>query len=721
MMMQWVTFLEAAQQVKQSLDAISTIGKFVQLKKRGRNHLGLCPFHNEKSPSFNVSAERGLFKCFGCGESGDSISFLMKIENKTYGDVIREQAETLGLSIKASNQADEQAFQKQLDDKQKLLQLMQLATQFYQSHLTSPAGASAKAYLEESRGYTLTQLAPFQLGASPDGWDALTTYLLSALPFLQQEPQWLETAGLASPRQNNNGYYDKFRDRLLFPIHNPKGEVVAFGGRAFSAEVQPKYLNSPETPLYHKSSTLYGFFQGKETIRKRKRAIVMEGYFDVLATHLAGFSEAVATCGTALTEDHLKLLMKSGIEQLFLCFDSDKAGQAAALSGIARIEPLLERHPIKVKVIALPNGKDPDDFFKSENSQSVFEGLLSTAPDYLDFQLACALQGFNLQLTDEQFEAGYKVLPLLAKVKNPMRKAHLLAKYADVLHTPEEALRQSLQQFEKRQPKPTYNNNVGQQQASVTNVTANPSLSAQADLHTALSPQKHPHSFQHYPFDDSVQTGYSKPFKPKPKNGKYLTATEKLAVQASLENHTHYRQRLLQQQSLPTLEQTAMAQLLATQLGFVQLKPLLAPLVKNWQYAPFGLLWQMIEAAPSVAVIRPHLPAPLHPLWDNLLFEADRWHELLALSSENEQEALQQVKTALSQTVQRWQERKTQENLTKRNKQLKQEWLSMPASQSEASLFPGEVETPESIEKQASHEVSSIELQYEIVENHPSV
>jgi DNA primase len=720
--MQWVTFLEAAQQVKQSLDAISTIGKFVQLKKRGRNHLGLCPFHNEKSPSFNVSAERGLFKCFGCGESGDAISFLMKIENKTYGDVIREQSEAMGLSIKASNQADEQAFQKQLDDKQKLLQLMQLATQFYQSHLSSPAGASAKAYLEESRGYTLTQLAPFQLGASPDGWDALTTYLLSALPFLQQEPQWLETAGLASPRQNNNGYYDKFRDRLLFPIHNIKGEVVAFGGRAFSAEVQPKYLNSPETPLYHKSSTLYGFFQGKEAIRKRKRAIVMEGYFDVLATHLAGFPEAVATCGTALTEDHLKLLMKSGIEQLFLCFDSDKAGQAAALTGIARIEPLLERHPIKVKVIQLPNGKDPDDFFKSENSQAVFESLLSSAPDYLDFQLCCALQGFNLQLTDDQMEASYKVLPLLAKVKNPMRKAHLLAKYADVLHTPEEALRQSLQQFEKRQPKPTYNSHFSPQSTSVNNVTSSQNNTAQDSLHTALSPQKHPQSFNSSPYDALHQTGYSKPLKPKAKNGKYLTATEKLAVQASLENHTYYRQRLLQQQSLPTLEQTAMAQLLATETGFLQLKPAMLPFVNNWQYQPFSLLWQMIEAAPSVGVIRPHLPAPLHPLWDNLLFEAERWHELLGLSAENETEALQQVRTALSQTVAKWQERKTQEALMRRNKQLKQELLSLPTATAEASLFPDdEAETPDSAKLQASHEVSSIELQYAIVENHPSL
>lgn len=697
--MQWVTFLEAAEYVKQRIDALTTIGKFVQLKKRGRNYLGLCPFHNERSPSFNVSAERGVFKCFGCGESGDAISFLMKIEHKTYGDVIREQAETHGLQIKASNQADEQAYQKQLDEKQKLLQLMQQANQFYQSHLASPAGSNAKHYLEQQRGYNLTHLAAFQLGASPDSWDALTTYLLSALPFLQQEPHWLETAGLASLRQNGGGYYDKFRDRLLFPIHNPKGEVVAFGGRAFSAEVQPKYLNSPETPLYHKSATLYGFFQGKEGIRTHKRAIVMEGYFDVLATHLAGFPEAVATCGTALTEEHLKLLLKSGVEQLYLCFDSDKAGQNAALAGIAKIEPLLERHPLKVKVMQLPNGKDPDDFFKTDNATTIFEQLLANAPDYLTFQLSCALQGFDLRRSEDQIEAAYKILPLLAKVNNPVRKAHLLAQYADILNTPEEALRQSLQQFEKRLPR-----QHKFQQTTAINTTPTPPATGwqQSSIMEPSHPQAHGTQYQ--------------PAKPKLKHGKYLTATERLAQQAALENHSQYRQRLQSQQNLTTLEQTALAQLMATSIGFTSLKPLLSPIEDQWHYPPFGVLWPLMKASPTVEVIRAQLPAVLHPLWDGLLFEAERWYELLGfttLEAEtlNDTQTLEKVTVALSQTIQRWQERKTQETLVGRNKQLKQVLQTVDTTQTS---------TPEAIALAQAHEVDALELQCAIVETYPN-
>jgi DNA primase catalytic core len=695
--MQWVTFLEAAEYVKQRLDALATIGKFVQLKKRGRNYLGLCPFHNERSPSFNVSAERGVFKCFGCGESGDAISFLMKIEHKTYGDVIREQAETHGLQIKASHQADEQAYQKQLDEKQKLLQLMQQANQFYQSHLASPAGNNAKTYLEKQRGYALQQLAPFELGASPDSWDALTTYLLSALPFLQQEPHWLETAGLASPRQNGGGYYDKFRDRLLFPIHNPKGEVVAFGGRAFSADVQPKYLNSPETPLYHKSATLYGVFQGKESIRTRKRAIVMEGYFDVLATHLAGFPEAVATCGTALTEDHLKLLLKSGVEQLYLCFDSDKAGQNAALAGIAKIEPLLERHPLKVKVIQLPNGKDPDDFFKTENATTVFEHLLANAPDYLTFQLTCAIQGFDLRRREDQLEAAYKILPLLAKINNPMRKAHLLAQYADILNTPEEALRQSLQQFEKRLPK------LGRFEQ--------PTHSTQ--------PQGAKQGWQQGGLMEKTTSNISSnnSVKPKGKQGKYLTATERLAQQAALEDHSQYRQRLQSQQNLTTLEQTALAQLMATNVGFTALKPLLSSLEQQWDYPPFRVLWPLIAVAPSVSIIRPQLPEVLHPLWDGLLFEAERWYELLGFTEPNtnalgETDTVEKVRLALSQTIQRWQERKTQDTLVGRNKQLKQILQTVDTTATA---------TADSVALAQAHEVDALELQCAIVDTHPAV
>jgi DNA primase catalytic core len=447
-----LSFQEAAEQVKQHLNIIDTIGRFVSFKKRGRSHLGLCPFHNERTPSFNVSAEKGFFKCFGCGESGDAISFLMKIENKTYGDVIREVAEgELGLSIRYSNDSQEQArYTQKKEERERLHDVLRNAGQWFHGQLLLPEQASIQHYLQQ-RGTTEEAMKRFQLGYAPEGWDSLRPYLLSACPHLQDEESLLVRAGLAGERDNGNGYYDKFRQRLMIPIHDMRGNVVGFGGRALAEEQQPKYLNSSESLVYQKSELLYGLFQAKEAVRKHQRAIVMEGYFDVIATHMAGIPEAVATCGTALTDQHITLLKKSGVEILYLCFDSDKAGRNATLSAIERLETWVQRQALKIRVLRIPDGKDPDDYFKTHTAEE-FEALMREAPDGLRFRFDCALEGILLHTSDGQLEAVHRLLPLLARVKHPIMRAQLLATYSERLRLSEEALKQDLARYEGKQP-----------------------------------------------------------------------------------------------------------------------------------------------------------------------------------------------------------------------------------------------------------------------------
>ncbi len=339
-----LTFAEAAERVKGGLDIVDVIQRHVVLKKTGRSYTGKCPFHNDKSPSMNVSREKGIFKCFACGVGGDSLTFLMKIENKTFGELIRDLAQEQGIDIQYEGQQAE-TVQIQRDARQKILALNESASQWFALQLQTAAAQEVRQYL--SKRYTDTQqcqqaIQAFHLGYALPGWENLTPYLKSQFDFVQANPDLLNTAGLASTRDHGQGQYDRFRHRLIIPIHDEKGQVVAFGGRALSDEDKPKYLNSPETLLYKKSQILYGFHQAKDSIRQSRSAIIMEGYFDVITAHLHGITEAVGSCGTAMTDSHLKLLTRFGAQTVYLAFDSDEAGLKAALSAIQLIEPYAE-------------------------------------------------------------------------------------------------------------------------------------------------------------------------------------------------------------------------------------------------------------------------------------------------------------------------------------------------------------------------------------------
>ncbi len=453
-----MTFQEAANAVKLSLDIVDVVGRYVALRRAGRNYIGLCPFHQEKTPSFSVNHEKQMFKCFGCGEGGDTLSFLMKHDNKTYGEMITELAQDQGIDI-----IREGHYQKQKDDLDIIYKLHSLAQKFYQEQRQK--SDTVKAYLEERQVDSNWQ-NHFGIGYAPPGWENLVNYLKQHEPQVSQTPNSLEKAGLANLRSEGNGHYDRFRNRLMIPIHDDRGRVVAFGGRNLDPEDIPKYLNSPETPIYVKSRILYGYSWSKEAIRTDKYAILMEGYFDVIAAHMAGISQAVGVCGTALTESHLKLLQRAGAEKLYLCFDSDKAGQNAALRAIELVQNQLLDQGILVKVVLLPGEKDPDDFLKTQGKERFLE-CLENAQDFLSFKFAKALseRSEDINTSEGRIQAVQSITPMLLEIRQPVIRQEYIKQLADQLHITEETLMLEVNRLEKENP--TYQNKKNYQNDAI--------------------------------------------------------------------------------------------------------------------------------------------------------------------------------------------------------------------------------------------------------------
>ncbi len=441
-------FLQAADVVKSSLDIIDIIQRHVVLKRTGRNYTGLCPFHPDKNPSMSVSRDKGVFKCFSCGVGGDALTFLMKLENKSYGELIRELAEEQGIEILPDHGTVEQAAEKR-DLKQKILEMNQAAMAWFAQQLQTEAGASTQAYLAQ-RGMSQPIIERFQLGYAPEGWQHLVDALTHQFDFVREQPDLLVSAGLANNRLEGHGYYDRFRNRLIVPIFDDRGQVVGFGGRALSEDDKPKYLNSPETPVYVKNRILYGLYQAKETIRQTKTSVVMEGYFDVISAHMGGITQAVGSCGTALTENHLKLLSRMGAEIIYLAFDADDAGTKAALSAINLIEPYMETSDLTVKILTIPTGKDPDDFIRHEGGEA-FKALMASARPYLGFKLDTAITGLDTTTPEGRITATNHLTPMLAKISQPIIRAEYVKLYAEKIRVSEDALRQEIFRYEQAQ------------------------------------------------------------------------------------------------------------------------------------------------------------------------------------------------------------------------------------------------------------------------------
>ncbi|MGC9373037.1 MAG: DNA primase, partial [Thermovirgaceae bacterium] len=368
------------EEVRERLDIVDVIGDYLRLNRSGRNYRALCPFHSEKTPSFYVSPKRQTWHCFGCGRGGDLFSFVMEQEGLSFPEALRLLAERAGVALKA-RQSDKGA--------KDLYDIMNEAHAFYRKQMQGRGAEAARAYLSR-RGIDVKRAVLFELGWAPQGWDGLKRHFSTRGISLRQAVQ----AGLLV--EGDRGTYDRFRGRILFPIKDVRGRVIALGGRIVSGE-GAKYINSPESPIYSKRSSLYLLNSAKRNMREKGRAILVEGYMDALKLHLEGFTETVATLGTSLTEEQAALL-KRFCEQCLICYDADIAGQEAAIRGMY----LLQRAGLDMRVVTLPEGMDPDDLVSTEDGGERFEELLEKAAPLPLFHIA-AKRG---ELADESRANG---------------------------------------------------------------------------------------------------------------------------------------------------------------------------------------------------------------------------------------------------------------------------------------------------------------------------
>ncbi len=419
-------------QIKDRLSIEAVIRPYVPLTRRGRSLVGLCPFHKEKSPSFHVSSERGSYHCFGCNESGDMFSFVQKIEGVDFKEALKQLAEKAGVPLEYS--ADVSALRTRQD---RLRLAMQKASAWYAGNLP---GSAAHAYAL-SRKLSEETIKGWGLGYAPDSWRSLLE-ALSSEGFTVAE---LIAAGLIKEADGKPGtYYDRFRNRLIFPIHDSAGRVVAFTGRALSSEDPAKYLNSPETELYHKSELLFGLDRAKEAIRTRRYALLVEGQMDVIHAHQAGFKNAVALSGTALSARHVALLKRYS-ENLMLMLDADPAG----LGATAKAAVLSLSEGLKVKAVQLPHGKDPADLLSED--PKAFALCLQGAKPVVEFFLAVLSaqehDSHRLLSLSERI-----VLPLIRAISSPMEREHFATAAARTLGLSVESVRESLKRLPQASP-----------------------------------------------------------------------------------------------------------------------------------------------------------------------------------------------------------------------------------------------------------------------------
>lgn len=403
--------------LKNRADLVRIIEPYAPLKKKGVNWMACCPFHDEKTPSFSVNPVKGFYKCFGCGKGGTAFNFLMEMEGLSFPEAIKRVAEMTGYIL--PEPVDDQQYaqgKKRKEEKKKLadevIELNKIALEFWEAELQgkSKKAKSAKKYLGE-RGISDEVQEQFRIGFSLDSWDSLLIHLKEK----GADEKLIEQSGLVSINEEKERVYDRFRGRIMFPVLNINGDPVAFGARAMGDE-QPKYLNSPETPAYIKGEHLYGLFQSRDEIRKRKFAILVEGYLDLIALYQHGITNVAASLGTAFTPEQSKLLGRFA-KRVVINYDGDSAGVKAARRAIEIL--LADDH--EIKVLVLPDGKDPDDFVREFGSETYNE-VRGKAFPYLQFVLDASMKERGLGNARQKAEAIEEVIPTLATIKNPIQK-----------------------------------------------------------------------------------------------------------------------------------------------------------------------------------------------------------------------------------------------------------------------------------------------------------
>lgn len=418
-------------------DIVDVVGRYVPLKKQGQNFIGLCPFHHEKTPSFSVSQNKQIYHCFGCGVGGNVFKFLMEMEHLSFPEAVRKLAGEVGVKVPEREQSESD--RRAMEKRNRLLKWNGFATYYYQAVLHAPQGKIYNDYLDK-RQITSEIKEKFQLGGCLEGWDGLYRYLKKK----GAPDEDLIEIGLVSPRNSGKGCYDRFRDRLMFPVKDANGHVIAFGGRIIDAEKAPqKYINSADSTIFHKGRNVYGLDLAKSAIRAADQVIIVEGYMDVIACHQAGIANVVAPLGTALTEDQVKLLMRYTYN-FITSFDGDSAGVRATLKSI----DLIERAGAKARVLAIPEKKDPDEYIKAYGSEA-FRSLLQHAASGYTFRLNQALEKFPGDSMEQKLGILGEVLPHLNKISHPAELDMAVRQTADRLFLSEQAIKNELAAFRR--------------------------------------------------------------------------------------------------------------------------------------------------------------------------------------------------------------------------------------------------------------------------------
>jgi len=423
---------ETVERIKQAAAVAEVIGDYVTVKKKGANYWACCPFHGEKTPSFSISPSKGIYKCFGCGKAGDSVRFVMDIEGLGYGEALRHLAKKYGIDIQEEEMTDDQILRQ--NERESLFIMLDYAKEFFKKQLydTEEGKSIALPYFKE-RGFSDSTLQAFDLGYSPEAWDAL---LKSALKqgFSQEI---IEKAGLVTQKNEEGKVYDRFRNRVIFPIHNVSGKIIAFGARILRNDAkssQAKDLKSPETEVYHKSSSLYGIHQAKNEIRKLDVCYLVEGYTDVISLHQAGIKNVVASSGTSLTIEQIKLIGRF-TQHITVLYDGDAAGIKAALRGM----DLILEEGLQVNLVVFPEGQDPDSYVRKIGSEAFVEYIKKESKDIISFQANLFLQ----EAGDDPFKRSELIKEMvlsISKIPDAIQRSLFIQKTSSLMRLEEDVL-----------------------------------------------------------------------------------------------------------------------------------------------------------------------------------------------------------------------------------------------------------------------------------------
>ncbi|QDL09726.1 DNA primase [Brasilonema octagenarum UFV-E1] len=434
---------DTIEEVKQRADIVDVISEQVVLRKRGKDHVGLCPFHSEKSPSFTVSQTKQMYYCFGCQAGGNAIKFLMELEKRSFAEVVLDLARRYQVSVRTLEPEQRQELQRQLSLREQLYEVLAAAAQFYQHALRyngqkrpseaplveASSGEKALQYLQSVRQLKEETIQQFGIGYAPAGWETLYRYLVEDKRY---PVQLVEKAGLIKARKEASGYYDVFRDRVIIPIHDVLGRVIGFGGRSLGDE-QPKYLNSPETEVFIKGKTLFALDKAKAGISQQDQAVVVEGYFDAIALHAAGINNAIASLGTALSIEQVRQVLRyTDSKQLVLNFDADKAGTNAAQRAIGEIAELAYKGEVQLKILNLPDGKDADEYLQGREPED-YRQLLANAPLWLDWQIQQMTKERDLKQAADFQQVSGQMLKLLKNIANSDTLNYYISHCAEIL------------------------------------------------------------------------------------------------------------------------------------------------------------------------------------------------------------------------------------------------------------------------------------------------